>query len=92
MSLNHRDDTNVHGLYYQNGIEEIHAIQKCMQNFKKLDVLSVVQSLQRLEQRQGSQEVRVLYRAGKYVLAEPHNGSKTQEMKGIPRVKSTEKM
>ena len=40
----------------------------------------------------GSQEVRVLYRAGKYGLAEPHNGSKTQEMKGSPRVKSTEKM
>ena len=67
-----RDGTDAHGLYYQNDIEVIHAVQKCIQNSKKLDVLGVVQNLQRLEQRQDAEEVQALCGAGKYVLAKPY--------------------
>ena len=67
-----RDSSNVNGLCYQNNIGRIHLAQKSIQNFKKLDVLGVVQNLQRLEQRQDAEKVRALYKAGKYVLAEPH--------------------
>ena len=56
-----RDSSDVHGLHYQSFIEGIHAFQKCIQNFKKLDVLSVIQNLQQSEQRQDADEVPALY-------------------------------
>ena len=61
-----RDDSGVNGMYYQNDIEGIYSVWHCIQNFKRLDVLSVVENLQRLDQRQDAEEVRVLYEAGIY--------------------------
>lgn len=61
-----RDGSGVNGMYYQNDIERIYSVWHCIQNFKRLDVLSVVENLQRLDQRQDAEEVRVLYEAGIY--------------------------
>ena len=56
-----RRNTDVHGLYYQNDVEYIHSVQKCIQNFKKEDVIVVIDNLKRLMNRQASEEVRALY-------------------------------
>lgn len=67
-----RDGTNIQGLYYQNDVESQHAVEKCIQHYKKEDVLVVINNLQRLSDRQDAEEVRALYGAGNYRLAESY--------------------
>ena len=60
------------GLYYQNDIGFQHAVQKCIQEYKKRDVATVIKNLQRLSDRQDVEEVRALYGSGNYSIAEPY--------------------
>lgn len=71
-----RNGTGVQGLYYQNDVECMHSVQKCIQNFKKEDALTVVKNLQRLCERQDAEEVRAIYGAGNYVLDKPYQSFK----------------
>ena len=66
-----RVNSNVEGLYYQNDIGFQHAVQKCIQEYKKRDVATVIKNLQRLSDRQDVEEVRALYGSGNYSIAEP---------------------
>ena len=67
-----REGSNVNGLYYQNDIESQHSVEKCIQGFQKKDVITVVQNLKKLSERQELDEIRALYGAGNYKLAEPY--------------------
>ena len=67
-----RENADINGLYYQNDVESQHAVQKCLQNYKKEDVATVIRNLQRLSDRQDAEEVRALYGAGNFSIAEPY--------------------
>ena len=47
------------GLYYQNGIESIHAIEKCYKNFKKESTEVAFSNIQKIIQREENDEIRV---------------------------------
>ena len=69
-----RENTNVRGLYYTNDIESLHAVEKCIQGYQKKDVITVVQNLRKLSERQELDEIRALYGTGNYKLAVPYKG------------------
>ena len=52
-----RVNSNVGGLYYQNDIKSLHAVRKCIKEYKKRDVAAVIKNLQRLSNRQDEEEV-----------------------------------
>jgi len=62
-----RKDIKIDGLFYQNDVESLHHVEKCIQGYKKEDVLQVIRNLKRLSDRQDAEEVRALYGAGSYV-------------------------
>ena len=62
-------NSNVEGLHYQNDVESQHAVQKCIQEYKKRDVATVTKNLQRLSDRHDAEDVRALYGAGNYSIA-----------------------
>ena len=61
---------NVDSLYYQNDISQ-GTVQKCIQEYKKKDVATVIKNLQRLSDREDAEEVRALYGVGSYSIAGP---------------------
>ena len=67
-----REKTDIQGFYYQNGVEFQYAVKKCMQNYKKEDILVVIKTLERLSDRHDTEEVRALYRARSYTINEPY--------------------
>ena len=67
-----RINSNVENLYYQNDIESQHAVQKCIQEYKKRDAATVRKNLQRLSDKQDVEEVRALYGAGNYSITRPY--------------------
>ena len=71
-----RVNSNVGGLYYQNDIKSLHAVQKCIKEYKKRDVAAVIKNLQRLSNRQDEEEVWALYGAGNYSIAGPYKRRK----------------
>ena len=60
------------GIYYQNDVEYQHAVEKCIQNYKKGDILVVIKNLERLSDRQDTEEFKALYSAGSYAVNEPY--------------------
>ena len=60
------------GIYYQNDVEYQHAVEKCIQNYKKGDILVVIKNLERLSDRQDTEEVRALYGAGSCTVNKPY--------------------
>ena len=64
-------NSNVDSLYYQNDIESQGTVQKCIQEYKKKDVATVINNLQRLSDREDAEEVRALYGVGSYSVAGP---------------------
>ena len=67
-----RVGTEISGLYYQNDVEAQHFVEKKHQNFRKEDVLEVIKSFQSLINDQETDEVRALYGAGRYELAQSY--------------------
>ena len=67
-----RTNTNFQGLFYNNGIESQHFIEKKEQSFKKEDIAEVAETLKRIVERQQNDEIRRLYGSGPYHLAEPY--------------------
>ena len=63
-----REKADIQGLYYQNDLESQHAVKKCIQNYKKEDILVVIKNLERLSDRQDTEKVRALYGAGSYTI------------------------
>ena len=58
--------------YYRNDIESAHAVQKCILEYKKRDIDTVIKNLQWLSDRQDTEEVKALYGAGNYSIAGPY--------------------
>ena len=67
-----REGTDVIGLFYQNDIESMHYVEKLKQSFQKLSVLEVINCLQQILTRQEEEEIRAIYGAGSYILADPY--------------------
>ena len=65
-----REEADIKGLYYQNNVESQHAVKKCIQNYKKEDILVVIKNLEQLSDRQDTEGVRALYGAGSYTVNE----------------------
>lgn len=82
-----RDGTQVRGLHYQNDIKGIHAVQKCIQNFNMLDVLSVVQNLNKMQRKYEQYTKQV----NTYQLSHS-KGSKSQVMNGISEMRAAKKI
>ena len=66
-----RDGTNIKGLFYNNDIESLHAVEKRIQ-LKSGTVLDAVNTLKTLIERQETQERLALYGSGDFVLAPPY--------------------
>ena len=64
-----REGSDVHGLYYQNDVESLHHVKKMNQNFEKKTVKEAIGNIQKLSDRQVSEEIRAIYGAGNYVLS-----------------------
>ena len=64
--------TDVNGLFYQKDMESIHAVEKCIQNYTKEDVVLVIENLKKLSDRQDLEEVRALFGTGNFVLSAPY--------------------
>lgn len=65
-----RVNTNVQGLFYNNGIESQHFLEKKEQAFKKGSISDVVKTVKTIIERQQNDEVRALYGSGPYHLSE----------------------
>ena len=57
------------GLYYQHDVESLHHVEKINQSFKKKIVKEAIWNIQKLSDRQDSEEVRAIYGAGSYVFS-----------------------
>ena len=64
-----RVGTELNGLYYQNDVESLHAIEKRIQGFKGKDVLGVVDTVKKLMDREENDERLAVYGSGNYVMA-----------------------
>ena len=64
-----REGTQLDGLYYQNDVESLHAIEKRIQGFKKQDVLGAVRTGEELIRQEENDEVLALYGNSNCVLA-----------------------
>ena len=64
-----RKGYDVCGLYYQNDVESSHHVEKMNQNFEKKTVEEAIGNIQKLSDRQDSEEVRAIYGAGNYVFS-----------------------
>ena len=64
-----RMNTNVQGLFYNNGIESQHFQEKKEQCFKKGNINDVINTIKALVERQQADEIRALYGSGPYRLS-----------------------
>ena len=64
-----RAGMQVEGLFYQNDIESLHAVEKREQQFKAKDVFGAVRTLQAMIERETNLEEVSLYGSSEYVLA-----------------------
>ena len=62
-----RKGTEVNGMYYQNDVESLHAIEKRVQGFTKMDVLGAIKTVQVMEREDNDERV-AMYEAGNYIL------------------------
>ena len=53
-------------------IESQHSVKKCIQEYKKRDIATVIKNLQRLSDTEDAEEVRALYGAGNYSMSGPY--------------------
>ena len=68
-----REGTTVAGMFYQNDIESMHYIEKRDLCFQKRSVVDAAQALSALALRQENDEIRALYGAGNFSLAEEYS-------------------
>ena len=61
------------GLFYQNEIESLHAIEKCIQFFIIDSVLEGINTINILIECRENEEVLALYSGGRYVLSQDYN-------------------
>ena len=64
-----REGSEVCGLYYQNDVESLHQVEKINQSFEQKTVKEAIGNIQKLRDRQDSEEVMAIYEAGSYVLS-----------------------
>ena len=57
------------GVYYENDIESIHALEKRYQKFKKESIEVALSNIQKIIQREENDEIYPLYGAGNYCLS-----------------------
>ena len=50
----------------------MHYVEKLKQSFQKLSVLEVINCLQQILTKQEEEEIRAIYGAGSYILADPY--------------------
>ena len=67
-----RAKADIQGFCYQNDVESQHAVEKCIQNYKKEDILVVIKNLEQLSYQQDTEKVRALYDAGSYTVNKPY--------------------
>ena len=63
------EGTSVEGLFYQNDIEYLHAVEKRIQCFKSKYILGAIKTLETPIQREENEEIMALYSSGNHVLA-----------------------
>ena len=63
-----RSGTQIEGLFYQNDIESLHALENGTGKFKKQDVLEAVDTLKKLYERENNDECMAIFGSGNYVL------------------------
>ena len=67
-----REKADIQGFYHQNDAESQHTVKKCIQNYKKEDILVVIKNLEQLSYQQDTEKVRALYDAGSYTVNKPY--------------------
>ena len=67
-----REGANVVGLFYQNDIEPVHAIEKCIQCFKMGSFLEAVNTIKILIEREENEERLALHGGGRYVHSQEY--------------------
>ena len=67
-----REDSDIGELYFQNDIESMDHDGKMNQNFVRKSVKEVIENIQKLSERQDSEELRALFGAGSHVLSEAY--------------------
>ena len=63
-----RERSDVRGLYYQNDVESLHHVEKMNQSFEKKTVKEAIGTIQKLSDRQDSEEVRTIYGGKDYMF------------------------
>ena len=76
-----RKNTNVHGVFYYNGIEYQHYLEKKEQHFRKGIVEDVMKRFKSLEERQQDEEVRAIYWSGPYRLSDHYKRFEVDSVK-----------
>ena len=67
-----RKNSDVQGLFYNNGIENMHFQEKKEQSFEKGDIFEVVKTIKKLVERQQDEETKALYGGGGYKLSKEY--------------------
>ena len=67
-----REDSDIGELYFQNDVESRDHVGKMNQNFVRKSVKEVIENIQKLSERQDSEELRALFGAGSHVLSETY--------------------
>ena len=67
-----REDSDIGELYFQNDVESMDHVEKMNQNFVRKSVKEVIENIQKLSERQDSEELRALFGAGSHVLSEAY--------------------
>ena len=67
-----REDSDIGELYFQNDVESMDHVGKMNQNFVRKSVKEVIENIQKLSERQDSEELRALFGAGSHVLSETY--------------------
>ena len=78
-----REGSDLCGLYYQNDVESLHHVEKMNQSFEKKTVKEAIGNIQKLSDRQDSEEVRAIYGAGSYILSTSYKQFLCQVLPGI---------
>ena len=61
-----RERSDVRGLYYQNDVESLHTLKRWIKISRKKAVKEAIGNIQKLSNRQDSEEIRAIYGAGSY--------------------------
>ena len=67
-----RQNSDVQGLFYNNGVENKHFQEKKEQSFEKGSILEVTKTIKTLVERQQHDEIRALYGSGPYRLCKEY--------------------